>query len=716
MAKRSGGFTLPGEAGYEELTLTLAEAWGADAIRDSDGTELSPKLLKAGYDIYSTVCVIREHNDWLALHPGMQQQCILCTAPEICVGAALRVDPMRGFFGSQFKLNDTPDGLRYWQVYDRTTNTELPCDRWHYDAQTREVVICGARWHKYTVSFFVWRVWEEISMYNHTTNHWDAEHLRQIDPVYPESRAYLRDWFQLWCERHPHTGVVRFTSLFYNFVWIWGSDARNRDLFTDWSSYDFAASPLALDLFASEYGYRLTAEDFVSLGLRSSGHTVPGKKKRDWMAFVSNLVISAGRELVDIAHAHGKKAYVFYDDSWIGLEPYNGRFTEFHFDGIIKCVFSGFEARLCANVPCQTHEIRLHPYLFPVGLGGAPTFEPGGEPARDARRYWKQVRRALLRQPMDRIGLGGYLHLVEEFPEFTACIAAIADEFRAIRDLHASGAPHCLGPRVAVLHAWGNLRAWTLSGHFHETDAHDLIHVLESLSGLPLDVRFLSFEDIAGGVPEDVDIIVSAGQKGTAWSGGVLWADDAVVEALTAWVHGGGALLGIGEPGALDGYDTALRISHLLGVDIDDGRYACHGRWTFSVDEAERLIPEGATFEKKPAVRLTGAHTRVLAAQDGMPMLTGFRLGEGMGLYLPGYRYSEANARLLQNVILYATGQPVNPAFTTDNPLTECTWFPQSRKLAIVNNTSIAQKTAIQTQAGPFCYALEPFEIRIIAF
>ena len=45
-----------------------------------------------------------------------------------------------------------------------------------------------------------------------------------------------------------------------------------------------------------------------------------------------------------------KKAYVFYDDSWVGIEPYNGRFQEFGFDGLIKCVFSGYEAEGCAPV------------------------------------------------------------------------------------------------------------------------------------------------------------------------------------------------------------------------------------------------------------------------------------------------------------------------------------------------------------------------------
>jgi hypothetical protein len=42
----SGSFTLPGEAGYEALTLRLAKKWGADTIRDSDGTQLSPEITR----------------------------------------------------------------------------------------------------------------------------------------------------------------------------------------------------------------------------------------------------------------------------------------------------------------------------------------------------------------------------------------------------------------------------------------------------------------------------------------------------------------------------------------------------------------------------------------------------------------------------------------------------------------------------------------------
>ena len=61
--KKKGCFTLPGEAGYEKLTLEMAKKWGADVIRDSDGTVLSDEILDAGYGIYSTICIIRDHNE-----------------------------------------------------------------------------------------------------------------------------------------------------------------------------------------------------------------------------------------------------------------------------------------------------------------------------------------------------------------------------------------------------------------------------------------------------------------------------------------------------------------------------------------------------------------------------------------------------------------------------------------------------------------------------
>ncbi len=717
MAAQKGGFTLPGEAGYEALTLKLAEKWGADVIRDSDGTVLSDEIIQAGYDIYSTICIIRDHNEWAVKNKDKLQQTFLCTPPALAVAdgteCRLRIGLMDSFFAEQFTVNAGTGAMKYWQVYDRTSNRLLDNGEWTYDAERETVEIGNAvPWHRYTVSFLAYRIWEEISMYNHTTNHWDKEHLMPVEPAYPETQEYLLGWMENWCETHPDTTVVRFTSMFYNFVWIWGSSERNRQLFSDWGSYDYTVSVPALDAFAEKYGYAMTAEDFINKGNLHVTHMPGDAHKRDWMEFVNEFVISFGKKLIDIVHKYGKKAYVFYDDSWVGIEPYNGRFQEFGFDGLIKCVFSGYEARLCAGVDVPVHELRLHPYLFPVGLGGAPTFMEGGNPTLEAKRFWNSVRRALLRQPVDRIGLGGYLHLVEEFPDFCDYMENVADEFRLIRGFHGEGKPYTAKTRVAVLHSWGKLRSWTLSGHFHETWMHDLIHVNEALSGLPVEVSFISFEDIKNGCLKDVDVVINAGCEGSAWSGGGAWTDDGVVSLLTEWVYRGGGYIGVNEPSAVRGYDTFFRMAHVLGIDEDTGAKVCHGRWEFELETGKEaaLVPEGVTVKTKKNLYLTDGTAKVLLADGKNPLLTVKECGKGKGIYLAGFEVNSANTRLLYQLIRYAGGEEADGLYMTDNLYTECAYYAQSRRLVVINNSEKEQKTSVRTEQGRKEVSLKPFE------
>ena len=711
-----GSFTLPGEAGYEKLTLQLADKWGADVIRDSDGTVLSDEITKAGYGIYSTICIIRDHNEWARKNPDKLQQTFLMTHPATAVDGRLAVALMEDYFEEQFRVNDSAEAMKYWQVYDRTTGTLVDAEKWYYNRKEQTVVIEGVvPWHNYTVSFLAYRIWEEISMYNHTTNNWDKEHLMQIDPVYPETQSYMLDWMKNWCETHPDTTVVRFTSMFYNFVWIWGSSARNRQLYSDWASYDFTVSPKMLDDFAAKYGYGMTAEDFINKGKLHVTHMPCDRRKLDWIDFVNRFVINFGRQLIDIVHQYGKKAYVFYDDSWVGIEPYKPTFQEFGFDGLIKCVFSGYEARLCSGVEVGTHELRLHPYLFPVGLGGAPTFAEGGNPTLDAKKYWNSVRRALLRCPIDRIGLGGYLHLVEDFPDFVAYIAKISDEFRALKELHCAGKPYICRTRVAVLHFWGSMRSWSLSGHFHETYMHDLIHINEALSGLPLEVCFINFEDIKNGALENVDVVINAGAAGSAWSGGDAWKDETAIEILTKWVYEGGTLIGVGEPSAVAGYDTYFRMAHVLGVDEDTVDRVCHGKWAFEVDAdaAGRVMPAGAAVPEKLRCHLTDGRASVLAAHDGNPLLARNAFGKGQGIYLSGFEVNNANTRLLLNLILDAGGEAPNGLYLTDNAEMECAFYPESRTLVVINNAETVQECKINTEYGVQQVRLEAFDTEI---
>ncbi|MBE5961991.1 MAG: 1,3-beta-galactosyl-N-acetylhexosamine phosphorylase [Lachnospiraceae bacterium] len=708
----SGSFTLPGEAGYEKLTLELAEKWGADVIRDSDGTKLSDDLLHAGFGIYSTICLIRDHNEFAKKNMDTLQQTFLVTNPEVATSDSLSISLLEGFFEEQFKINDSKEAMKYWQVMDRTTNREVEKYQWNYDETSGNVIITGIKpYHTYTVSFMAYRIWEEISMYNHTTNNWDKEHLMQIDPRYPKVQEYLLNWMEEWCKTHPDTTVVRFTSMFYNFVWIWGSSMRNRNLFSDWASYDFTVSPKALDEFAKKYKYSLTAEDFVNQGKYHVTHMPSDQKKKDWMEFINQFVIQFGKKLVSIVHRYQKKAYVFYDDSWVGIEPYNGKFEEFGFDGMIKCVFNGYEARLCAGVPVETHEIRLHPYLFPVGLGGAPTFMKGGNPTLDAKNYWKNVRRAVLRAKIDRIGLGGYLHLVQDFPDFVEYISELSDEFRSIKKLHEEGAPLVKKTKVAVLHSYGSIRSWSLSGHFHESNVHDLIHINEALSGFPFEVKFINFEDVKNGALDDTDVVINAGMAGSAWSGGDAWKDEEVVTLLTKWVYEGGTFIGVNEPSAVKGYETYFRMAPVLGIDEDLGDRVNHGKWSYEIEKEDGIRVDGTHIKARENRYLTDGTAKVLADENGIPTVTICENGKGKGIYFASFETNAANNRLLFDLILKEGSKEEDDLYVTDNRFTECSYYPASKKLLVVNNSGADQTAHVKTAVGIKTAQLKPFEM-----
>ena len=690
----SGDFTLPGEAGYEALTLRLADQWGADAIRDSDGTKLSPELTGGGRRVYSTICLIRSINDFAKAHPEMLQQNLLLSMPVLAESDTVQIDLLAGYSRDQFRINNR-DGREFWQVYDRTSGEEIDAARWRY-ADGFVKVDGAAAYHQYTVSFFAFRLWEAISMYNHITNGWgDRERLMPVEPRHPEVREALLSWLTRWCKEHPETDIVRFTSLFYNFAWIWSDDPTARDLYSDWASYDFTVNPLSLRAFRAETGIGMTAEDFLRGGLRNPAHTAPTDKMRRWIDFTHTFVAGFGRECVDIVHRFGKKAYVFYDDSWVGMEPFGPHFSDLGMDGIVKCVFGGFETRLCAAVPhVATREIRLHPYLFPTGLKGEPTFASGGDPTGDLIRYWVQARRALLRRPVDRIGLGGYLHLVEPFPDFCDAVARLAGDFRVLKALHANGAPRTLPGKVAVVTAWGALRTWSTSGHLHEHPEVDLTNVLEALSGLPVEVEFISLDDLkAKGVPEGVSVLVNAGWTGSAWTGGDGWRDPALVAKITKWVHAGGGLVGVREPGACEGFHS-LALSHLFGVGVDDGRRKCQRKYARPENTAHFLAGDGVSgLESLEGAYMDAGDVNVVCQTDGA-LLTARDVGQGRAVYLSGYRFSLDTARLILRAIAFAGRmEDAMDALVTDNKHVDMARFED--KVVLVNNTAEAREVRV---------------------
>ena len=697
---RKGDFTLPGEAGYENLTLTLADKWGADVIRDSDGTKLSDEIIHSGYDIYSTLCVVREDNAWARANMDKLQQNYLMSMPVMARGETVTIDLLKGYFREQFILNKAAAPEEWWQVFDRTADKEIAAEQWSFNATNGTVTVCKTeKWHEYTVNFLVSRIWEEISMYNHITNDWGKrEHLMAIEPMYPENQAHILELLEKWLVDHPHTNVVRFTSMFYNFTWFWGDDPNLRFLYSDWASYNFTVNPHSLREFEKRRGYRPTSEDFVNKGLYNSTHNVPSQNYRDWIEFIHDFVVDFGGKCIDLVHKYGKKAYIFYDDHWIGVEPHSPRFKDMSFDGVIKCVFNAFEARLCAAVKgVPVHELRLHPYLFPTGLTGEPTFKKGGNPKLDAQRFWVNIRRAILRAPVDRIGLGGYLHLVQDFPDFVDYVEEVADEFRLLKSFHEHGKPYAAPFKVAVLTAWGRLRTWSTSGHMHEHPEVELVHVLESLAGLPAEVEFISFEDVLHDrIPEEVKVIINAGRLDSAWCGGDYWNNPAVVRKLTDWVANGRGIVGIGEPSAVKGKSRYFQMAQVLGVDRETGCSICKNKYAYRKETEHFVLRDQQgkpDFNKDiDGIFVLDGETRVLAEKDGSPVITVRKFEKGTGLYLSGFKFTPQNTRLLHRALFTAAGcEETFSDWTCSNILTECAYFPGAGKLVVINNTGEEQ-------------------------
>lgn len=722
--EKTGFFTLPGEAGYEDLTLDLAQRWGADVIRDSDGTVLSDEILSSGYDIYSTLCVIRADNEWAKANLDKLQQTYVMSYPVVAESDTVKVELLKGYFKEQFRVNGSDDPKEWWQVFDRTSGEEVPLSQWDFDADAGIVTIANATlWHEYTVNFLAYRIWEEISMYNHVTNDWgDREHLMPIDPIYPEAQEHILRYLEQWLKDHPHTRVVRFTSLFYNFFWLWGDDPNLRFVVNDWGAYGFTVSPLAMKLFERAKGYRMTSEDFVTRGLYNTSHLPPSQKYRDWIDFINGFVISFGRKCVDLVHAYGKKAYVFYNDHWIGMEPYSERFKDLDLDGIIDGIFSGFETRKVADTKhVGVRELRLHPYFFPTGVNGAPSFMEGGNPTLECKTYWLDIRRALLRDGVDRIGFGGYLHLVQSKPEFVDCVEGLAREFRALRELCVNDRPYSSPFKVAILTAWGKLRAWACRGHMNRGNYYN--ELIESISGLPVETEFISFEDILrDGIPADVKVVINAGALGDAWSGGDYWANPRVVETITAWVAQGGGFIGIGEPSAARRSSQYLQMSHVLGVDRELGLTLAFDKYVYDEPTGKHFIVQDLQGEPDfgrdvDCTFVLDGDTEVLADRGQSPKIAVRAFGEGRGVYFSGHTYSPENARLLHRAIYWAAGREGDfKAWSCSNIYTECAYYPGSEKLVVINNTAEKQDTCVvDPQGDRIDVSLEPYGVQFIA-
>ncbi len=699
----TGGFTLPGEAGEDRLTLEFLEKWTADAIRDSDGTKLSEEIVSTGYKIYSTICLVRADQEFAKQHPHFLPQKFLISEAVTAFDQSITINLLNGYSSHKYKIDTTHSAKDWWQVFNRTTGEEVKQEEWAFDSNNGNVKIINCKYgHIYTVNFLVYQIWDSTSMYNHLTNGWEGEHIISVDPYYPEVREHLLNYFDKWITEHPNTDIVRLTTLAYHFTI--DSKEDGSDKYRDWTGYtDTVSIPALLD-FEKEHGYCMTSEDFVDKGYFNATHCPPKKHYIDWIKFIHKFVVKFGKELVNNIHNAGKRAAIFQGDHWIGVEPYSPGYSEMGIDINIGACESGVSLRRVADSPWdEVKEIRLYPYFF------SDMYDNGRNPAEECINEWMKIRRALLRNPVDRIGYGGYISIAAQIPELVNNITAIRTEFSEIIK-YGNGLPCKTYPvKVGVLTSWGKLRSWI--NHFGRDQKFiqkriDIITVagsdlLENLAGLPVEVSFFSFDDIkSNGIPDNINVIINDGEAGSAWSGGEVWRDPDIIAAIRCFVAKGGGFIGSQAPSACNYNGHFFQLFDLLGIDKEMGATVTGLPPEYNYVDSHFILSDIKQFlnfdnnksfvypidNKVEILHSTGMHINISANS----------YKAGRSVYLSSLPYSMVNSRLLLRAILWSAGkESVLYDFFSDNFNTDCAVGKNCKKAAVINNSNLKQTTSL---------------------
>ena len=710
---KTGRVTIPTDLDVVPETLEILKKWGADAIRDCDGTDFPQELKNADAKIYSTYYTTRKDNAWAKANPDEVQQCYIMTGFYTAPGNTVTIPLMKGISPELMKVNDHDDITRWWEVMDRSTGQPVPPEQWSY--ADGSVTVQAVPFHEYTVSFLAYLIWDPVHMYNATTNGWtNFEHQITFDVRQPKTHKYSMERLRKFIAEHPYVNVIRYTTFFHQFTLIF--DELKREKFVDWYGYSASVSPYILNQFEQEVGYKFRPEYIIDQGYYNNQYRVPSKEYRDFQAFQRREVAKLAKEMVDITHECGCEAMMFLGDHWIGTEPFMPEFKTIGLDAVVGSVGNGSTLRLISDIEGVKYtEGRFLPYFFP------DTFHEGGDPVREAKENWVTARRAILRKPIDRIGYGGYLKLALQFPEFVDYVESVCNEFRELYENIKGTTPYCV-KRVAVLNCWGKMRAWGCHMVHHALyykQNYSYAGVIEMLSGAPFDVKFISFEDIKNDphLLDSLDVIINVGDADTAHTGGIWWEDPEISSAIRKFVWNGGGFIGVGEPSGHPYQGHILQLASVLGVEEENGFTLNYDKYNweehpnhFILQDADKPIDFGEG--KKNIYALKG--TEVLVQRNKEVQMAAHDFGKGRAVYISGVPYSFANSRTLYRAILWsAHSEEELHTWFSSNYNVEVHAYVKNGKYCVVNNTYEPQDTTVYTTGGSsFALHLDANEIK----
>ena len=710
-----GRVTIPTDLDVVPETLEIMKRWGADAIRDCDGTDFPAQLQNQNAKIYSTYYTTRKDNAWAKANPEEVQQCYIMTGFHTATEGALEIPLMKGISPELMEVNTRDDIKRWWEVMDRTIGEPISTDAWDYHAETGCVVIAEPEaFHEYTVAFLAYLIWDPVHMYNAVTNNWqNFEHQITFDVRQPKTHKFTMERLRKFIADHPYVNVIRYTTFFHQFTLMF--DELKREKYVDWYGYSASVSPYILEQFEKEVGYKFRPEFIVDQGYYNNQYRVPSREFKDFQAFQRREVAALAKEMVDITHELGKEAMMFLGDHWIGTEPFMEEWKTIGVDAVVGSVGNGSTLRLISDIPGVRYtEGRFLPYFFP------DTFYEGGDPVREAKENWVTARRAILRKPIDRIGYGGYLKLALQFPEFIDYVESVCNEFRELYENIKGTTPYCV-KTVAVLNSWGKMRAWGCHMVHHalyQKQNYSYAGIIEALSGAPFDVKFISFDDIRENpaILDSIDVIINVGDGDTAHTGGAEWEDAVISSAVRKFVHNGGGFIGVGEPSGHQYQGHFFQLANVLGVEKETGFTLNYDKYNWEQNPNHFILADVAGEVdfgegKKSIYAYEG--TDILVQKDKDVQMAANAFGNGRSVYISGLPYSFENSRVLYRAILWAAhGEEILHKWFSTNYNVEVHAFVANGKYCVVNNTYVPQDTTVYTDTGSFDLHLEANEIR----
>lgn len=703
--KIKGLVTIPTDSTFVEETKKYIELWGADAVRDCDGVSL-PKGAKDIFncDVYKAYFIVREDHEYAKQHPEYLQRVALITDRKVATTKTLEIDLLGNLFKESLQV-DTDRYQQFWQVFDRTIGEMVKS--WEYLGNNIVRINNTIPYHEYTVNFFAVNIWDPVQIYNYHSNNWkDVPKDLDIDPIYPEALQHMLDRMEQWCQNNPDITVVRFTTFFYNFFILYKNGLEQT--YWDWHTYAMSASPRMFDEFKKATGLDLTLEDVVTAGSYASRYQIPSKMTRNYIDFVQKLCCGWAKQFVDIVHKYNKKAMMFDGDHRIGTEPYNPYFASIGLDAVVGAPHSGPYIRLLSDMTgIKYTEGRLNPYFFP---NECPSDELG---CAYLKKNYLSERRGLLKKPIDRIGFGGYLKLVDSYPSFQQLVKKVCDEFRTIKEyVDSNGSYNTV--KVGVMSYWGRQNSWMFNGNFTDDVKPETAGCgtfFNAICGQPVDVEFIAFDDIIDGKVDinKFDVLVNTGLEGSSFQGDYYWANETLLTKIRQYVANGGGFLGIGAPSAYKYQGRYFQLSDVFGVEKEIGFTLSKNKHFYGANSKHWIIEDIDMNKVKFVNKLQTVYpidAEVLnctinendptqnTVQGGNVNLAVKQYGKGRSAYIFGLYDSFEAFRLIYKTLLWASHKESNyQKALSSNPNVDCYYYEKNGKYALLNNVEEKTKT-----------------------